>query len=87
METDIINILDQVVQKNGDLAFYKKKWDAAGITPSSVKSVDDFRKIPFTTSDEIYSELLKKPSECGLCSKNESVRIGVELPLSGVYVT
>lgn len=37
-------------------AFYKKKFNEAGVTPSDIKSFDDFSsKIPVTTKDELRS--------------------------------
>jgi phenylacetate-CoA ligase len=48
------------------LNFYKRKLDQARITPSQIRTLDDFRKIPFTSSSEIVEELRKKPSECSL---------------------
>jgi phenylacetate-CoA ligase len=48
--------------------FYKKKLDRVGIKPSSIKTIDDFRKIPFTLNSEFLKELKKRPSECSLYS-------------------
>ncbi len=33
--------------------FYKKSFDAAGITPADIKSLDDLEKIPFTTKQDL----------------------------------
>ena len=32
---------------------YKKKLDAAGVTPGDIRSLDDVRRLPFTTKAEI----------------------------------
>lgn len=32
---------------------YKKKLDAAGVTPGDIRSLDDVRRLPFTTKGEI----------------------------------
>ena len=36
-----------------NVAFYKKKMDDAGITPSDIRSVDDLHKLPFLTKDDL----------------------------------
>lgn len=62
------NDLKNQVQKLYPLDFYKKKFDEAGIKPSDIKTVNDFKRIPFTKSSEILEELKKRPSECSLYS-------------------
>ncbi|MEM2766591.1 MAG: phenylacetate--CoA ligase, partial [Candidatus Caldarchaeum sp.] len=36
-------------------AFYRKKFDEAGVKPEDVKTAADLRKLPFTTKDELRS--------------------------------
>lgn len=36
-----------------NVPYYKKKLDAAGVTPESIKSLDDLKRIPFTTKDDL----------------------------------
>ena len=33
--------------------FYKKRFEEAGITPDDIKTLDDIRKIPFTTKQDL----------------------------------
>jgi phenylacetate-CoA ligase len=33
--------------------FYKKKMDAAGVGPADIKKIEDIRKLPFTTKDDM----------------------------------
>jgi phenylacetate-CoA ligase len=61
-----IKILKEQIKKVNRLNFYKNKLDQAGIKPSRIKTLEDFRKIPFTSNSEILEELRKKPSECSL---------------------
>jgi phenylacetate-CoA ligase len=61
-----IKDLKEQIKKLYRLNFYKKKLDQTGTKPSRIKSLDDFREIPFTSSSEILEELKKKPSECSL---------------------
>jgi len=61
-----IKDLREQIKKLHRLNFYKNKLDQAGIQPSRIKSLDDFIRIPFTSSPEILGELRKKPSECSL---------------------
>ena len=36
-----------------NVEFYKKKFDAAGVKPSDIKTLKDISKLPFTTKDEM----------------------------------
>lgn len=40
---------------------YRKKWDAAGITPQDIRSLDDFEAIPFLTKDELRADQAEHP--------------------------
>ena len=37
--------------------FYRKKFDDAGVKPDDIKSLDDVKKIPFTTKDELRNHM------------------------------
>jgi phenylacetate-CoA ligase len=65
MSERIKDLRKQITKLYG-LNFYKKKLDQARIKPSQIRTLDDFRRIPFTSSTEILQELKKKPSECSL---------------------
>lgn len=36
-----------------NVPYYKKKLDEAGVTPDGIKSLDDLKRIPFTTKDDL----------------------------------
>lgn len=38
--------------------FYKKKFDDAGFHPDDLKTLDDVKKIPFTTKDDLDQLIL-----------------------------
>ena len=61
-----IEELREQIKKLYRLNFYKNKLDQTGIKPSRIKTIRDFRKIPFTSSSEMLEELKKRPSECSL---------------------
>src|SRR5512136_1319087 len=61
-----IEVLKDQIKKLYRLDFYRKKMDQAGLRPSQIRTLDDFRRVPFTSSHEILEELRKKPSECSL---------------------
>ncbi len=69
-----MKILGKQVEKLYRLNFYKNKLDQARITPSQIRTLEDFRKIPFTSSSEILEELRKKPSDCSLYT-NDITRV------------
>lgn len=57
-------VLKRVYQK---VPHYKKKFNSAGVTPSDLKSLDDIRKFPFTTKEDLFVDypygLLSVPPE------------------------
>ena len=58
-------------------AFYRRKWDQAGIKPEDVRSLQDFEAIPFVTKDEIRRDQAEHPPfGSNLCiSKHELARV------------
>jgi len=61
-----------VAYANERSPFHRRKFEAAGITPDSIATIDDIRRIPFTTRDEwmesqeeqpIFGDLLARPRE------------------------
>lgn len=62
METASRRELDEIQLQNlkwvvahcyRNIEFYHKRLDAAGVTPESIRSLDDIRRIPFTTKEDI----------------------------------
>lgn len=51
---------------------YKQRLDEAGITPDSIKSVDDVRKIPFTTKQDLRESY---PFGLACCDLRDCVRL------------
>ncbi|MBE9547444.1 MAG: phenylacetate--CoA ligase [Proteobacteria bacterium] len=46
--------LQQVVQRvYHTVGFYKKTFDEAGVTPDDIKTLNDFRRLPFTTKEDL----------------------------------
>jgi len=46
--------LQQVVQRvYHTVGFYKKTFDEAGVTPNDIETLDDLRKFPFTTKEDL----------------------------------
>jgi phenylacetate-CoA ligase len=41
--------------------FYKKKWEAAGIRPQRIKTLEDFQHVPFLKKDEIRKDQEENP--------------------------
>jgi phenylacetate-CoA ligase len=53
--------LEQVEHSYRNSPFYKRKFDAAKITPRDIRSLDDIEKIPFTTKDELKESQAQHP--------------------------
>jgi len=45
--------LQQVVQRVGCVPFYKEAFAHAKVSPASIKSIDDIRRLPFTTKEDL----------------------------------
>jgi len=66
MKDDLVSLLRDRGEKLYRIDFYKRKLDQASIRPLDIKTLDDFKKIPFTSSSEVLGELKRKPSVCSL---------------------
>ncbi len=42
-------------------AFYKRKWDQAGIRPEKIRSLEDFEQVPVLTKEEIRRDQAENP--------------------------
>ena len=56
---------------------YRKKWDAAGVKPEDIRSLDDFEAIPILTKDDLRADQAEHPPfGSNLCvSYNEMARV------------
>ncbi len=56
---------------------YRKKWDAAGVKPEDISSLDDFEAIPILTKDDLRADQAEHPPfGSNLCvSYNEMARV------------
>ena len=41
--------------------FYREKWEAAGVRPQQIKTLQDFQGVPFVKKDEIRKDQEKNP--------------------------
>ena len=46
-------LVNQVKHVYEDVAYYREKMDAKGVTPNDIKSVNDLYKLPFLTKDDL----------------------------------
>jgi phenylacetate-CoA ligase len=46
----LVKLVETLYKK---VPFYKKKMDAAGVSPKDIKKIEDIRKLPFTTKDDM----------------------------------
>jgi phenylacetate-CoA ligase len=51
----------QVAHAHARSPFYRKKLDAAGISPEQVKTLDDLARLPFTTKDDLTRDQAEHP--------------------------
>jgi phenylacetate-CoA ligase len=55
--------------------FYRRKWDEAGIHPSSVRSLEDFEKVPVVRKDELRADQAEhEPFGSYLCVDRSEVK-------------
>jgi len=74
MDWDLTSLLVTQLGRLKQSAFYNQKMEKAGVDLSSIRSLEEFEKIPFTTATELLQELKKRPSESSLFS-NDVTRI------------
>ena len=52
---------EQVSHAAAHSPFYRRKLKAAGIKPGAIRTLDDLRRLPFTTKDELKENQAAKP--------------------------
>ena len=53
---------------------YRQKWDAAGVNPEDIRSLDDFEAIPILTKDELRADQAEHPPfGSNLCISYEEI--------------
>ena len=62
-EQDVIlpKLQAQLAYAYENSAFYRKKWDAAGIRPEDIRSLTDFESVPLVTKEEIRQDQIDQP--------------------------
>jgi len=70
LETETPNArIERVLEKlRGQMAwayerspFYKRIWDAAGVAPADILTLDDFHRVPIITKDDLREDLIANP--------------------------
>lgn len=66
--------LAYVIEKS---PFYKSKFKRARITPEQIRTMDDLRRIPFTTKEELQQSQVENPpwGDIGCIGPDEAVRV------------
>ena len=41
--------------------FYRSKWDAAGLAPDDLRTLEDFERVPVVTKDELRADQAEHP--------------------------
>jgi phenylacetate-CoA ligase len=59
--TDDVLLAEQIAYCREDSAFYRRKWAAAGVEPTSIRAVGDLAQLPFSTKDELRAEQATNP--------------------------
>lgn len=55
--------------------FYRHKWDEAGIAPGSIRTLEDFERVPVVTKDELRADqAANEPFGSYLCVSTEDVK-------------
>ena len=54
--TQLARLKNVVARVYKGCEFYRKRLDEAGVTPDSIKTLDDIEKIPMTSKDDLRSQ-------------------------------
>jgi len=49
----LVRLQETVAHAYANVALYRRKLDAAGVAPDDIRSLDDVRRLPFTTKDDL----------------------------------
>jgi phenylacetate-CoA ligase len=73
----IPKLQQQLAYADENSAFYRKKWDAAGVNPKDIRSLNDFEAIPILKKEELRKDQAEHPPfGSNLCvSDNELARV------------
>jgi phenylacetate-CoA ligase len=69
-EAEVMEKLNKQLAIDYELPIYRKKFDAAGITPADIKSPEDLRKIPLLTTEDIVADFEEHPPYGSLYRKD-----------------
>ncbi len=72
--------LRSTLEQASKCVFYQEKLDEAGVTPQSIQSLEDIRKIPFTTKDDLRANY---PTGLLCVPQSEIVRMHVSSGTTG----
>lgn len=83
MSVEIMNQLSSAVIAASKSSFYNQKFNKIGLIPEDIKSLEDFRKIPFTSKEELREAY---PLQLQAVPDKEVVRIHSSSGTTGVPV-
>lgn len=70
--TQLARLKNVVARVYKGCEFYRKRLDEAGVTPDSIKTLDDIEKIPMTSKDDLRSQY---PLGLVIVPRNQLVRL------------
>ena len=81
--TQLARLKNVVARVYKGCEFYRKRLDEAGVTPDSIKSLDDIEKIPMTSKDDLRSQY---PLGLVIVPRNQLVRLHCSSGTTGTPV-
>jgi len=65
--------------------FYRKQFDACKVDPDDFCSLDDLRRLPFTSKADLPGELPLRPVRRAVARRRAHPRLGVHVHRGGVH--
>lgn len=81
--TQLARLKNVVTRVYNRCEFYRKRLDEAGVTPDSIRSLEDIEKIPLTSKDDLRSQY---PLGLVIVPRNQLVRLHCSSGTTGVPV-
>jgi phenylacetate-CoA ligase len=80
----LANLKNLVEMLYSRVPFYRKKMDAMGIKPADIHSLEDIKKLPFTTKDDLRENY---PHGLRACPKDRIVEVHMSSGTTGKPVS
>lgn len=81
-ELQTARLREQVAYVWAHNAWYRRKWEAAGVSPDDIQTLDDVRKLPYLTKDDMRQSQAENPPYGLMCCDGIDARDIVRIAMT-----